>query len=169
MTTAEAAQGEQFDSSAEERITLWEDALNVIRQNPISGTGFNTYSYMGRVGQYRDTHNYYLKILLETGFAGLVLYLVLLWKLLRTGTALLYKTEDAFWRSIGLGFVALLASAIVMNFFGDRWTYQQVDGYLWVFLGMAIRGLVVSQEIPEQSSTTAASGEAIMENSALVP
>ncbi|HEY6249045.1 MAG TPA: hypothetical protein VI685_03740, partial [Candidatus Angelobacter sp.] len=35
---------------------------------------------------------------------------------------------------------ALLASTVVLNLFGDRWSYQQVDGYLWVILGCVMSG-----------------------------
>src|SRR6266403_1005116 len=54
----------ELDSSAGERVTIWQDALRVVNEDPILGTGLNTYAFMGRVGQYTDTHNYYLKILL---------------------------------------------------------------------------------------------------------
>jgi putative inorganic carbon (HCO3(-)) transporter len=148
MTTSEAdsAKGEQFDSSAQTRIILWEDAIDLFKRNPVTGTGFETYEFMGRVGPYRDTHNYYIKVLAETGFVGIVLYLALLWKLLKSGFDLFYRSMDPFWRAIGLGFLALIFCAIALNFFGDRWTYQQVDGYLWVTLGCVIRGLIIMKE-----------------------
>ena len=151
MTTGDPAQGGEFDSSAETRLVLWEDAIKLFKRNPVSGTGFETYEFMGRVGPYRDTHNYYVKVLAETGVVGMVLYLVLLWKLFRSGSSLFYGSEDPFWQAIGLGFVALLCCAIALNFFGDRWTYQQVDGYLWVSLGCVIRGLAVLKEEKEKS------------------
>jgi putative inorganic carbon (hco3(-)) transporter len=97
---------------------------------------------MGRVGDFRDTHNYFLKVLAETGLVGLALYLLLLWKLLRAGMSLYLGTDDPFWRGVALGFVAMLVTVIVADLFGDRWTYQQVDGYLWVSLGCVIRGTI---------------------------
>jgi O-antigen ligase len=148
MTTEDAAEGQQFDSSAQQRIVLWEDAMDLFKRNPITGTGFQTYGYMGRVGGFRDTHNYYVKVLAEMGVVGFALYLFLLWKLARAGLSLFYGTEDPFWRSIGLGFIALMASITIMNFFGDRWTYQQADGFLWILLGCVIRGLIVMREAP---------------------
>lgn len=158
MTTADAdsTKGDQFDPSAQTRIVLWKDAIDLFERNPITGTGFATYALMGRVGPYRDTHNYYIKILAETGVVGLGLFLMLLWKLVKAGGTLYYGSEDPFWRAIGLGFLALIMSAIVLNFFGDRWTYQQLDGYLWVALGCVIRGLMVMNESknkPEKSGS----------------
>lgn len=147
MTTA-GESGQKFDSSSEERLQLWQDAMGMLQQNPITGTGFDTYQFMGRVGPYKDTHNYYVKVLAETGIVGFVLYTMLLVKLVNIGITLFRRSTDPFWSSISLGFVAVVMSAIVLNFFGDRWTYQQVDGYLWVLLGCAIRGLMTLKEEP---------------------
>ena len=59
--------GQGLDQSAGDRVSLWQDAMTVVDTDPIFGTGYNTYEYMNRVGPYSDTHNYYVKVLLETG------------------------------------------------------------------------------------------------------
>lgn len=170
MTTADAdsSRGEEFDSSAQTRLVLWKDAIELFKRNPVTGTGFQTYEFMGRVGPYRDTHNYYVKVLAETGVIGMALFLVLLWKLVRAGGVLFYTSSDPFWKALGLGFLALVICAIVLNFFGDRWTYQQVDGYLWVILGCVIRGLIVTNQ--ENSKLQDKGSEEISsQNAELVP
>lgn len=156
MTTEDAAEGAQFDPSAQNRIKLWEDAMTLFKQNPVTGTGFETYGSMWRLG-YADTHNYYVKVLAEMGIVGMALYLLLLWKFFRSGAALFFATDDPFWRGLSLGFLALLASIVVLNFFGDRWTYQQVDGYLWVLLGCVIRGLKTVQDEFDKPESAAGS------------
>ena len=153
MTTEDAEEGQQFDSSTQQRLELWSDAMDLFKRNPITGAGFDTYSHLGRVGNFRDTHNYYIKVLAEMGVVGLLLFLALLWKLLRAGTKLFFHAQDPFWRGIGLGFTALLVSALIMNLFGDRWTYQQVDGFLWILLGCVIRGLTTLGEQPAGDGT----------------
>src|SRR5262249_2587928 len=157
--------------SAQERIELWEDAMTLFKRNPITGTGFQTYRSMQRLG-YADTHNYYVKVLAETGGVGCFLFLVLVWKLIRSGTRLFSRTEDhcsgallfvstefPFWRGIALGFVVMMASAAVLNLFGDRGTYQQADGYLWVMLGCVIRGQLTVAEEPEKVEADATTEE----------
>ncbi len=161
MTTEDAEEGQQFDSSSQQRIELWKDALDLFKQNPVTGAGFETYSHIGRVGTFRDTHNYYIKVLAEMGVVGLALYLVLLWKLARTGIRLFYNAVDPFWRAVGLGFTGLLVSVLIMNFFGDRWMYQQVDGFLWVLLGCVIRGLITVHEQPPQAEAATAELEPV--------
>lgn len=141
-----------LDSSAEERVTIWQDALDVITRNPLLGTGFDTYAYMGRVGAYKDTHNYYLKVFLELGFIGLAVFI---WQLRLAGKMawqLFRASADRELSSLAGAFFAMLICAAVVNFFGDRWTYLQVNGFFWVLLGLIARGLLIvrqEQIVPE--------------------
>jgi O-antigen ligase len=145
----------EVDSSAGERITIWQDALQVFNADPILGTGFNTYAYMRRVAEFTDTHNYYLKILLETGLAGLLIFLWLLGVACKTSWRLFRVAKDPILSALGCGLFVMLICVLVVNFFGDRWTYLQVNGFFWVLLGLAARGLrIVSQE--EESHEMAA-------------
>ncbi|GAC1662298.1 MAG: hypothetical protein NVS9B4_15790 [Candidatus Acidiferrum sp.] len=141
-----------LEASAETRLELWNDAETVIASNPVLGTGFNTYAYMGRVGSYRDTHNIYVKVLLETGVLGLLLFLSLLWKFWMLGWKAFRQAHDPLVKSLGLALAGWLACTLVANFFGDRWTYLQVDGYLWVLAACVCRGLLLECEVPARDS-----------------
>jgi putative inorganic carbon (HCO3(-)) transporter len=138
----------QIDSSAGERVTIGQDAITLVPQNTVFGTGFDTYEFMGRVEEYRDTHNLYLKILLETGVIGLVLFLILLWKMFWLSFRLFGGTDDTFFRALALGCAAYVVCAVIVNFFGDRWMYLQVNGYLWALMGLVARARIgVADEI----------------------
>jgi putative inorganic carbon (HCO3(-)) transporter len=142
----------QLDDSAATRVTLWEDAVKLIEGSPIIGTGFDTYEHMHRLGitvgetELTDTHNYYLKVLVETGAVGLILYLLILVQMFRAGYQLYRTAQDPFWKGIGLGFFAAIIPVVLVNFFGDRWQYIQITGYLWVLLGCVLRGLLLTQD-----------------------
>jgi O-antigen ligase len=139
--------GQELDSSSEERITIWQDALQLFHEDPVFGTGFDTYQFMGRVGPYRDTHNYYVKVLLETGVVGIGLFLALLASAGKISWRVFRESRDPFLSGLGCAFFAMLMCAVVVNFFGDRWTYLQVNGFLWVLLGFMARGLsLIGQE-----------------------
>ena len=135
-----------LDHSSETRVTLWEDAMHVFDSNPLIGTGFNTYAYMGRVGDYKDTHNYFIKVLVETGVLGLLLFLALIFRLLWTGLVLHWRAPDPLARALGLGLAGWVACAIVANLFGDRWSFLQVNGYMWVLAGLAARSFTLAQD-----------------------
>jgi putative inorganic carbon (hco3(-)) transporter len=142
-------QGGELDPSAQTRLNLWQEALDMMSHNPIMGSGYDTYEYLRgelRPGRYTDTHNYYLKVLVETGFVGLLFYLWLLCKLFYQGQTLFFRAEDPFFKALGLGFAALMVGTAVLNLFGDRWTFFQVNGYIWVVLALVMRAHIIVRE-----------------------
>jgi O-antigen ligase len=143
----------RIDHSSELRIALWEDAMQLIRDNPITGTGFNTYAYMHRVGTYADTHNYYIKVLVETGVVGLLLFVWLLTKSMRRGWVLFRRASDPFFRGLGLGLMGWVTACAVSNGFGDRWTYLQIQGFFWVLAALVARGWMLHEESASEDAS----------------
>jgi hypothetical protein len=43
-----------------------------------------------------------------------------------------------------------------VNFFGDRWLYVEVNGFLWVMLACVVRGQMIESERKEVPAVTAA-------------
>lgn len=151
-------QHQSVDNSTATRFSLWENAMQVFQSNPVTGSGFNTYAYMhlnkrtdGGSGFYEDTHNYYIKVLAETGIVGLLIFMALLAQTCAVGFRLFRTAEDPLLASIGLGLVGWLVCSVVANFFGDRWTFLQVNGYLWVLGGMASQALALEKEAAERA------------------
>jgi putative inorganic carbon (HCO3(-)) transporter len=154
LMTYDDSQG--LDPSAGERFTLWRDAMQVIDQDPVIGTGFDTYKFMGRVGDFQDTHNYYVKVLLEMGVIGLLFLFCILSVICTMCWRLFRQAPDEFLSSIGCAVFALSICTIVVNFFGDRWTYLQVSGFFWVLLGLVARGLFILGQNKVAEEVTAA-------------
>jgi hypothetical protein len=124
--------------------------MEVFDSNVIMGSGFNTYAYMHRVGDYEDTHNFFLKVLVETGILGLALFLWLLAKTFRVGLWFSRHAKDPFYASLGLGLAGWLVAAFTANMFGDRWNYLQICGYMWVIAGMVAHAKTVEEtSLPE--------------------
>jgi putative inorganic carbon (HCO3(-)) transporter len=162
MTYSERKQ--ELDHSSETRVTLWEDAMQLFDANPVVGTGFGTYAHLHRVGNYEDTHNFFLKVLVETGVLGLLLFLWLLAKLFRAAYRFSRTARDPFFASLGLGLAAWLVTSCVANLFGDRWTYMQITGFMWV-----IGGLVAQAMLLEKASAEAPAAEETAEVASLQP
>src|SRR5579872_411876 len=140
----------QVESSASERLELWEDAATIIPKHPILGTGFVTYRYLGRSADYLDTHNYFVKVIVETGFVGLILFAYLLCLIMREGIGLFRSARDPMFQRLGLGLTAMTACAVVANFFGDRWMYQQITGYMWTLLALVCRARMIGDQSDQQ-------------------
>lgn len=144
----------QLESSAQERVELWTAARTTIESNPIFGVGYGTFQLTAHVDNLRDTHNWYVKVMLETGAIGMVIALILLAQMMMLALFLFRRGRDPLYRGLGLGLFLLLTCSLILNCFGDRWTYLEIHGLTWVLFGAATRAKQLSQAdaIPEQES-----------------
>jgi putative inorganic carbon (HCO3(-)) transporter len=142
----------QLEISAQERVNLWEAAETSIISSPVLGIGFASYQMGNHVDGLRDTHNWYVKVMVETGIVGMIIVLAMLQQVLAVAYRLFKRAEDPLYRGLGLGLFIGMVSCIVANFFGDRWTYLEITGILWVLVAAAIRGLELAQAEPVTES-----------------
>ncbi len=129
----------QLEASAQERVDLWTDAEQTMMRYPIFGTGFATFQYGEHVDNLKDTHNWYVKVLVETGIVGFAFAATMLYQMFAVAIRLFRRATDPLYRGFGLGLTICLASLAITNFFGDRWTYIEINGLLWVLMGAALR------------------------------
>jgi putative inorganic carbon (HCO3(-)) transporter len=144
LMTYDQTSGE-LDHSAATRVNLWHEAMQVFDTNPLVGVGFDTYAYTEHLNNYKDTHNIYVKVLVETGVLGLFIFLWLFAKTFVTSYGLFRTAKDPFLASLGLGLAGWVVCSFVANCFGDRWMYLQVNGYMWVLGGLVSRALVLEE------------------------
>ena len=150
----------KLEASAQERVDLWEQSKQLFLSNPITGIGFGAFQFGEHTDNLKDTHNYYVKILVETGIIGFIVFLMMLylmvaaaWKLFRTGR----QAGDPFYEAIGLGMLLIMVSALVLNGFGDRWSYVEINGLLWVMMGITLRAqMLVNQSLGAPSGKPSA-------------
>ena len=128
-----------LEASAQERVDLWTDAEQTIMRYPIFGTGFASFQYGEHVDNLKDTHNWYVKVLVETGVVGFAFAMLMLYQMFGVAFRLFRRATDPLYRGFGLGLTICLTSLAVTNFFGDRWTYIEINGLLWVLIGAALR------------------------------
>jgi putative inorganic carbon (HCO3(-)) transporter len=138
----------QLEASAESRVELWENAEKAIINSPIVGNGFATFQLGEHIDNLKDTHNWYVKILVETGFVGLIIAFFILQQMLALAYRLFKRATDPLYRGLGLGLLLATCSCIVANFFGDRWTYLEITAPLWVLVAAAIRATLLTESEP---------------------
>lgn len=134
----------QLEASAQERVDLWNDALESFMRDPVFGTGFASFQEGQHVGSLRDTHNWYVKVMVETGIVGMMIVLVMLYQMLAIGFRLYRRATDPFYRGLGLGLFACVCTCLVANLFGDRWTYVEITGLVWMLVAASVRALELS-------------------------
>jgi putative inorganic carbon (HCO3(-)) transporter len=160
VTMTKDANG-QLEESAQERVDLWKDAEASIVASPIVGTGFATYQYSKHVDNLKDTHNWYVKVMVETGIIGFVMAFFLLQQMLATSYRLFRSASDPLYQGLGLGLLLATVACIVANCFGDRWTYLEITGLLWVLVGTAIRAAQLVEAVPQDEQVPANPAHAI--------
>lgn len=128
----------QLEASAQERVTLWENAKKNFYNEPVFGTGYASFQLGEHVDSLKDTHNWYVKVLLETGIIGGLFAAVLLLQMLALAVRLFRREKDPLYQGLGLGLFLLICTSIVLNCFGDRWTYLEINGLLWGLMGTAV-------------------------------
>lgn len=140
ITMTKDANG-QLEASAQERVLLWQDAQDSFFRSPIVGTGFATFQFGDHVDELKDTHNWFVKVIVETGVLGLLIVLLLLQQAFATSYRLFKQSTDPLYRGLGLGLFLALCTSMVANCFGDRWTYLEITGQLWLLVGAGVRAL----------------------------
>jgi putative inorganic carbon (HCO3(-)) transporter len=137
-----------LEASAQERVDLWAQSEQMFLSSPIVGTGYATFQFGEHTDNLKDTHNWFVKVLVETGIVGGLIAFVMLIQMLMAGFSLFRKAEDPLYKGLGLGFLVAVCSCIVANCFGDRWTYVEINGLLWILAGATVRSSLLAAQAP---------------------
>lgn len=135
-----------LEASAQERVDLWTDAEQSFMRYPLFGTGFATFQFGEHVDNLKDTHNWYVKVLVETGVVGLMFALLMLQQMYATAWRLFRKAKDPLYGGLGCGLLMCMVALTITNMFGDRWTYIEINGLTWVIVGAAVRAKQLTDE-----------------------
>jgi O-antigen ligase len=127
----------ELDESSARRIDMWNVGLQLFAENPVTGIGYGVFRHLGL--DLRDTHNIYVKLMVEQGTLGLLIFFIVVLCFMREGFQLYQKGDDDFSRGLGLGLFACMFTLLINNMFGDRWAYFELSAYFWIFAGLVSR------------------------------
>jgi putative inorganic carbon (hco3(-)) transporter len=145
VTMTESTAG-VLESSAQERLDLWQHAVQLFKDNPVFGIGYGSFGYTVPQGSLTDTHNFYLRTLCEQGVVGVSIFLLILAFAFHSGWRLYRCGRSRFHKGLGLGFAGCVVAASMTNVFGDRWSYFVLGSYFFIFWGLVDRAIIVSTE-----------------------
>jgi O-antigen ligase len=145
----------ELEASAQERVELWNRAVELFQNNPVFGIGFGGFSQSVSIQGLTDTHNFYLRMLSEQGIVGTALFVLVLLAAFRSGWRLFRMAQTPYLSGLGLGFMACTVAATVTNMFGDRWSYFVLGGFFFVFWGVVDRGIQLSMKPSPESENQA--------------
>lgn len=141
--------GSNIDKSADSRFLLWNAAIEMTKEDPVFGKGFNQFHRLapdyipgfygpgsGSTGGATDNQNMFLYAASTMGVPGLATLLILIGALAWRGWRL-YKTGSVdIDRIAGLGGVTMVAGVIGVNMFGTHITDTAVDIFFWIYLAI---------------------------------
>ncbi len=141
---------DSLDASAAERLKVWEGAMVMIREHPIFGIGF--YTFEKKILHYwigtksHDAHNNYLLIASEMGVPALLVFLWIIWRIVKNSWKLYKISADPFIKAVGLGMLGGVPSLLISNIYGSRLNYIEVTCYFWVLAGIIVRWKMSEEE-----------------------
>jgi O-antigen ligase len=144
-------EGPQADSSTEMRYVFWDVAWDHFKMHPVVGTGYRTFASYNPYKM--DTHNFFLRELVEKGAVGFVIMLGLFFSMARVCWRCFRDSPHAsLGYALGLGLCAAWIAMVIGNIWGDRFTYTQMIGYFWVYLALALKAREFA--LDERAATT---------------
>lgn len=139
------------DRTSQSRITLWKDGIEITKQHPVLGIGFNAWTpyyqrYYNPKGKVQ--HNIFVEAASELGFPGLLLFIALIgytfWENRRTRhiTKVGGSNPNRFIYYMAHGFDGALIGYLVSGFFVTILFYP----YFWVNLAFTMSLAMVSRQ-----------------------
>jgi len=121
------------------REFYWQEALQIIKQYPLLGTGLNTYSQIAKDykivwGGY--AHNCYLQMAAEIGLIGLASFLWMQFELFKSSIIGLKSLKDDFLRLVLYGSLAGLSGFLIHSAFDTAFYSVQLGSLMWIAMGM---------------------------------
>ena len=140
------------DSSTSSRIPLYQAALEVIRNRPITGAGLGTAATQRYIADYNlyhaeapfvHSHNFYLEVWIQAGLLGVVGFVSsMLWNIKRTAHAVRH-CESSAARTIACAAASAMCGSMVCGLADYLWNYPRVMCIFWFVFAMALAGTKV--------------------------
>ncbi|HAH21476.1 MAG: hypothetical protein A2Y00_03610 [Omnitrophica WOR_2 bacterium GWF2_43_52] len=128
------------DKSAGNRIIIWKGAIEMIKAKPMFGFGYGTFPYI--IGYFIpamkdvDAHNTYLIIAAEMGIPALLIFLLILFMLIKNAVWLLKRTKERYFKAFAVGILGNIFGLLLANMFGSRLNSEEVSSYFWIYAGL---------------------------------
>ncbi len=129
-----------------DRLNMWKDAVRIIKDYPILGTGLNTYTHViYKYSQHRKLypHNSYLQMTAELGFMGVGIFV---WLLVSVGKFINQKISLSKNDLIGVlmtGLFAAWVGVLVQSGLDTTFYSVQLSRLLWFVMGLLVAGGLV--------------------------
>ena len=137
--------GERVYQELQARIRLSSIARRMTMDAPVAGIGLNNFQQKNNDEEYRrenllfvhNVHNFYLLMLVETGFLGLITTYIIGLSLFVLSYRL-SRSKDWLFRGIGLGALVFFGFLAMEGGLSFLLRMDQLNAYFWVVAGMVV-------------------------------
>jgi len=128
-TLQENVGGLTLDTSASERVRSWKDAWGGIKKSPLFGYGITGWRFL-------DAQ--YMRVLIETGFFGLGLFMYLLYSVLNETWKIFKNSKIPFFKYFAQGFLAATISMMTHGIGANTFIIIRIMEPFWLVCGLVI-------------------------------
>lgn len=131
------------ENSIEWRKSLLKSTFDMFIDNPVIGTGLNTFpfvfsTYQEKAGYFSiNPHNYYLQLLAETGVMGFISFMVLVMSILYMSFKA-FKNSEKIFKGIALGLIVGIISSLLHISVDIDWSVLSIPMIFWIEVGLLI-------------------------------
>ena len=143
---------EMKDVSGMERVYRWLAAQNMIEENPVLGTGPNTfypeykkytinafYTYVSDNPEKSTTHNYFLMVFCEQGFIGFVLFIILFATLLIKGANIYVRSKNNEIKNLSMASTVSLFVLLLHLMLNDLIETDKIGSLFFIITALIIK------------------------------
>ncbi len=147
------------DMSFMERIYRWVAAMHMIQDRPLTGFGPNNFynfykqytvaifeTYVSDNPERSGVHNYFLMILVEQGFIGLIIFIVFLAILFAHGEKLYHRLKNPDEKALALTILVSLSIVIINCLVGDLLETDEIGSLFFMGVAMLVNLDLYSSE-----------------------
>lgn len=144
--------GKLQDSSNFYRYNLWNMSLNIVKDFWISGIGIGYLPfmkispfYLGSISPYH-THNTFLQVAIETGIIGLMIFIGLIFTLIKTSITVVLQTKSRFIKIFTASYVSALLGLFIHGLVEHILYNPKIIITFWFIIGMIISLYIINKE-----------------------
>lgn len=151
------------DVSTAERFYRWIAGVRMVKDNPVTGFGPNTFydnykpygvpafkTWVSDNPEHSTVHNYFLLTVIEQGYPGLFFFLLLLGAMLWYAQHLWHRAKDVFYKTISMVMAVMLVMIITVNCLSDLVETDKVGSLFFLCFSLLI---VVDRQTREKQDT----------------
>jgi O-antigen ligase len=139
------------DMSSMERVYRWIAAVRMSKDEPITGYGPNAFyyyykpyavssfrTYVSRNEEHSTTHNYYLYMLVEQGYPGMIIYAIFIMVVFAQAQKIYHRFKDRYYKYVTLGLTMMFAAGFINNFFSELIESHKVGSVFYLGVGLLV-------------------------------